>query len=226
MITVQDLIREREEAGSVAYQEFVLYTTTHENSMFCFFENKDAPYYHLRIKTNFKGNYQYISCGNKKSVLKAYQLIKNYKEYDKYKKAFFIDRDFDAPLKDLHAEIYETPSYSIENLYCSVESMKEFIKTDLQIRESEEIFSKIITQYTALQKNYFKSILLFNAWYKLQKNKRIELNEKLEVKLTDNFPSDFVEVSLENIVHNYDENKIITKYPKYLPYTYDDYNLQ
>lgn len=219
MITVQDLIREREEASSVAYQEFVLYTTTHENSLFCFFENKDAPYYHLRIKINYNGAYEYIPCGNKKSVLKVYELIKNYREYDKYKLAFFVDRDFDNPLKDLYTEIYETPSYSIENLYCSIESMKEFIKTDLQIRESEELFSKVIRQYTNLQKNYLESILLFNAWYKLQKIKRNELNEKLEVKLTDTFPSDFVEISLEDVTYNYDENKIILKYPNHLPYT-------
>lgn len=222
-ISVKDLIREREQASSVAYQNFVLLTGTNPNDLFCFFENKDAPYYHLRLKSNFNGVFHYISCGNKSLVHKTYKLITHHKEYNKYKKAFFIDRDFDESIKGEFNDIYETPSYSIENLYCSVESIKELIRTDFQIGEESPIHYKILDLYQNLQTDFLNASLLFNAWYKLQKSKRVQLQRKLEVSLDDSLIPGFIEMSLQGISNNYTLNNILEKYPNCLPY--DDQEL-
>lgn len=223
-ITVEDLIREREEATSVAYQKFTLLTSSNSDSLFCFFENKDAPYYHLRIKSFFPGNFHYISCGNKAMLLKAHKLIKRHKEYNKYKLAFFIDRDFDESLRTKFTEIYETPSYSIENLYCSINAFKEFIKTDLQIGEDEPLHNTVLHLYKNLQQDFLNASVLFNAWYKLQKRKGVELNVKPDVSLSNSLIPAFIEVSLEGVNQVYDLNSIIEKYPNHLSYTEEELN--
>ena len=46
----------------------------------------------------FTSNYHNIHCGGRDKVLKVYQLISYHREYDKYKKAFFIDKDFNLDL--------------------------------------------------------------------------------------------------------------------------------
>jgi len=217
-ITVKELIAEKEKAASVAYQSFVLLTSTNPNSLFCFFENKDAPYYHLRIKTNISTDFHYISCGNKSMVLKTFDLIKQHKEYKKYKLAFFIDRDFDESLKNKFDEIYETPCYSIENLYCSSNSIKELIKTDFQIGEENPLHKTIVELYTKLQADFLNASLLFNAWYKLQKLKSKELNKKNNVSLTESLIPGFIELSLEKITQKYTIETILEKYPESLPY--------
>lgn len=218
-ITVQELIAEKEKAASVAYQSFVLLTSTNPESLFCFFENKDAPYYHLRIKTNILSDFHYLSCGNKSMVLKTFDLIKQHKEYKKYKLAFFIDRDFDESLKNKFDEIYETPCYSIENLYCSSNSIKEFIKTDFQIGEENSLHKTIVELYTRLQTDFLNASLLFNAWYKLQKIKSKELNRKNNVSLSESLIPSFIELSLEKITKKYSIETILEKYPDSLPYT-------
>jgi len=221
-VTVEDLIREKEKASSVAYQSFVLLTNINANSLFCFFENKDAPYYHLRIKTSFKGDFHYISCGNKSMVKKTFNLIKGHKEYDKYKLAFFIDRDFDESIKNKFNEIYETPSYSIENLYCSINSMKEFIKTDLQLGEENPLHNSILELYQILQSDFLNASLIFNAWYKLQKSKSKSLNQPNNVCLTESLIPNFIELSLEGINQIYTIDTILEKYPNCLPYTTEE----
>lgn len=223
-LTVEDLKREREEATSVAYQKFVLLTSSKENSLFCFFENKDAPYYHLRIKTSFNGDFQYISCGNKAMVKKVYKLIKNHKEYDKYKLAFFIDRDFDESIKNQYIEIYETPSYSIENLYCSINAFKEFIKTDLQIGEDEPLYNTVLVLYENLLTGFLNASLLFNAWYKLQKKLGNELNTHPDINLSSSLVPTFIEMTLESVNSIYDIDDILQKYPNHFPFTQQQLN--
>lgn len=220
-LTVEELKREREEASSVAYQKFALLTSSNPNSLFCFFENKDAPYYHLRIKSNFNGDFQYISCGNKAMVRKAYNLIRKHHEYNNYKLAFFIDRDFDESIKNLFPDIYETPSYSIENLYCSIKAFKEFIKTDLQIGEDEPLHSTVLNLYSNLQSDFLQASVLFNAWYKLQKRIGRELNSKPDISLSSSLIPNHIELTLESVNSKYDIEGILEQYPNHFPFTQD-----
>ncbi len=211
--TVEDLKREKEMATSVAYQKFILLINTNPDSLFCFFENKDAPYYHLSIKTSYNGDFHYISCGNKSMVKKAHDLIKSHEEFDNYKLAFIVDRDFDESIKNKFADIYETPCYSIENLYCQSSSIKELIKTDFQIGEDDPLHKTIVELYKNLQSDFLNASLLFNAWYKLQKKKSIELNQKLDICLTDTLIPTFVELTLQVINQKYTIDRILEKFP-------------
>ena len=114
-----DTLKQSKDKPQVAFQEFTLSTRKHAEHLFCFFEGKDNPYYVPRIK-RFTDNYFPIKCGGRENVLEVYRLITNRVEYNHYKKAFFIDRDFNPTLPIQNPPIFETPCYAIENLYVSV----------------------------------------------------------------------------------------------------------
>src|SRR5437763_6662955 len=110
---VPELIQIVNNSSTVAFHKFVLLSNGRENDLFCFFEGIDSHYYSFRIKQIARRNYHPIVCGNKKSVLETFKKLNSNPIYDKYKKAYFIDRDFDE--KNSENKIYETPTYSIEN---------------------------------------------------------------------------------------------------------------
>ena len=72
-----------------AFRKFNLAIQKNPDYLFCFFEGSDEVYYAERIKM-FTEKYKIIPCGGRQRLLKTYQLIKANKEYDKYKKAFFL----------------------------------------------------------------------------------------------------------------------------------------
>lgn len=218
-MTVQEMNQAKEESASVGYQKFVLLTSITSDSLFCFFENKDAPYYGLRIKQYYNGNHKFISCGNKDKVLKTHKIIRGHKEYDKYKLAFFIDRDFDDSVKDKYQDIYETPCYSIENLYSSTSLIKDLIKTDFQIGEEEATHNNILILYKKMRNEFLSESLLFNAWYKLQKTKAKKLRVKIEICLDNSLIPNFIEFDLDSIRRKYTLDFIRSKYPDALEYS-------
>ena len=112
MSYIEELRLSRDKA-QVAFQEFALSTSRFASHLFCFFEGKDNSYYVPRIK-RYADNYHPIKCGNKDSVLKVHRLISNRSEYSKYKKAFFIDRDFNTSVTASIVPIFETPCYSLD----------------------------------------------------------------------------------------------------------------
>ena len=122
-----DELRQSRGKAQVAYQDFILHTRANKEGLFCFFEGKDNAYYIPRVK-QFTNKYHPINCGGREKVLKVYDLINNHREYDQYKKAFFIDRDFNPSLSPPNPKIFETPCYSIENFYTSVNVFQEIIK--------------------------------------------------------------------------------------------------
>jgi hypothetical protein len=219
---VKKLIQAKEDSASVAYQTFVLLTSSSPNALFCFFEGKDAPYYHLRIKSNYHGEFHYIKCGGKSKVKKVNELIKSHPQYKKFKKAFFVDRDFDKSIKDKLAEIYETPCYSIENLYCSKISLIELLKTDFQLTENSQEFKTILPIYDKLIKEFLEASLMFNAWYKLQKEKQEDTMTPNNVNLSESLIPDMIKVNLTAIIKDYDLNKILLKYPNSIPIANDE----
>ena len=115
-ITKENIKKTVESSISVVYQKFQFHCKEeNKTKLFCFFEGKDAPYYSSRIK-NYFDDYINFKCNNKANVIKLYKKINNKKS--DYLLAFFIDRDFDDSLEN--PDIYETPTYSIENLYCTI----------------------------------------------------------------------------------------------------------
>ncbi|MFZ2725635.1 MAG: DUF4435 domain-containing protein [Methylococcaceae bacterium] len=225
-MTYLEELRKGRDKPQVAYQEFMLHINQNKTGLFCFFEGKDSPYYSPRIK-RFTENYYPIKCGGKDKVLTVYRLISIHTEYKKYKKAFFIDRDFDKPL--INPDIFETPYYSIENFYTSVNVFREIIKNSLGLSEVSEAYQMCLNLYTQRQNEFHQAIFLFNAWYaSLIDIKNIEKKET-GVNLSDKLGGDretrnFITFTLESISKNYTLETIQQNFPTALEVSQDNLN--
>ncbi len=209
-----DQLRKSREKAQVAYQEFVLHTGKGKDGLFCFFEGNDNPYYVPRIK-RFTDNYHTIKCGGRDKVLDVYRLITIHSEYDQYKKAFFIDRDFNESLPARNPPIFETPCYSIENFYVSVGVFKEILINELRLSEvSDEAFQVCIRIFIERQEEFHQATALFNAWYACLIEIRNKTGNKTEVNLDDKFPKHFIDFTLDSVIKKYDIEKIKQTFPK------------
>ena len=207
-------LRKSRKTPQVTYQEFVLHTEKGKDGLFCFFEGDDNDYYIPRIK-RFTDNYHPIKCGGRDQVLEVYRLITIHSEYDKYKKAFFIDRDFNEPLPPHNPPIFETPCYSIENFYVSVDVFKEILINKFNLSEvSDEVFQIYIKLFIDRQKEFHQATALFNAWYACLVEIRNKTGNKIEVNLENKFPTNFLDFTLDSVIGKYDLEKIKDTFKK------------
>jgi hypothetical protein len=212
-MTYVEQLRQSRNKPQVAFTEFANATRKNPEHFFCFFEGKDNAYYVSRIK-RFTKNYYPIKCGGKQSVLDVYTLISGKEEYRKYKLGFFIDRDFNSAIGAKNPPIFETPCYSVENLYVSISVFKEILTNEFHLSEvSDTNYEKLITLYELRQKEFHNAVLLFNSWYSCLIEKRESENIKTGVTLDDKLPNDFVSISLDEVKSSYDFQKIKDTFP-------------
>lgn len=205
-------LRESRDKATVAYQEFALSTKTHKDYLFCFFEGHDNPYYVPRIK-KFTEKIYPINCGGREKVLKVFKLINNQNVYDGYSKAFFIDRDFNESLENNRDTIFETPCYSIENLYLNRKSFEDILIHEFQLSKNDSSFETCISLFNKRFNEFNTSVTLLNSWYacliEIRNTKDIQTGVHLDEKL----PKGYVSISLQNITSNYDFEKIKQDFP-------------
>jgi hypothetical protein len=119
-------------------------------------------------------NWSPINCRGKKQVLELYTLISKHPSYSNARVAFFIDRDFDSLISnEMRRKVYETPCYSVENFYASLDCFTQILKSEFGITDG-------VHDGTALQKCqdlFLKTKQLFhdvitelNAWVWIQRN--------------------------------------------------------
>ncbi|OQX96396.1 MAG: hypothetical protein B6I24_11510 [Bacteroidetes bacterium 4572_128] len=209
-VTKENLKKKYKNSASVTFQKFSLLSVEFPNDLFCFYEGKDAPYYFPRIKNHFGSNNHPIICGNKSSVIRVHKLTNSKVEYTKYKKAYFVDRDFDFTIKSKYTPlIYETPCYSIENLYTSEIVLKNILKNEFNLSEIDDNFKKVVSIFQKRQNEFHDATLLFNAWYACLK----ELVNKgdfqsTNVSLDNKLPKGFITITIDSVAKKYDLNLI------------------
>lgn len=208
-----DQLRLSKDKASVAFQEFALSTRIFNDYFFCFFEGKDSPYYVPRINP-FVEKIKPINCGGKEKVLRVYELINNQEVYSKYKKAFFIDRDFNNPIENIDGLIFETPCYSIENLYVNTETFKKILLHELQLSETtDKSFEVCISLFNDRLTEFNNSTKLFNSWYACLIEIRDNQGIQTGVNLDDKLPKGFVNITLQSVTKNYNFDKIKQTFP-------------
>jgi hypothetical protein len=211
-MNVEEMRRAREESANVAYMIFNKHVREGKFGLFCFFEGKDSPYYVLRIRMIYNGNYYPITCLGKSKVLKVNELIQYHREYDGFKTAFFIDKDFDTSV--MNPKIYETPYYAIENFYTNPSVFAEILKSELGFTEVDEDFKKCAQLYKDLQKAFHEAVTLFNAWYACLIHLRNTTHQQTGVSLgEDPIPKEFVTIALTGVSNNYNMDILRAKYP-------------
>lgn len=213
-MTYLEELRQSKDKAQVAFQEFALSTRKFPAHLFCFFEGKDNAYYIPRIK-RFVEKYHPIQCGGRDKVLGVYRIITNLPEYKGYKNAFFIDRDFNPPLTPISPPIFETPCYSIENLYVSVGVFKDILTNEFHLSEvgDEELFNTCVSLFIDHQQEFHDAVTLFNAWYACLIEVRNTSGKPTGVNLEDKLPKEFIDISLQSITKNYDMDKIKATFP-------------
>lgn len=217
----EDLLKFAENSASVAFHSFVLLCKGRERDLFCFFEGKDSQYYAPRIKSISNRNYHPISCGNKKSVIEVCSWLSTHKDYKKYSKGFFIDRDFDKLLND--DNIYETPYYSVENFYVNANCLSEILKNEFGLTEAVSEYENIMSLFDKELTSYSKATLLFNAWYaSLKTKKNREGHKSTCVNLEDRLPKDFLIMKIGSIHAKYDLERIRMQFPHAIAVTKED----
>lgn len=210
-----DELRKSRSKPQVAYQDFMLHTRANKEGLFCFFEGKDNAYYIPRVKKYIE-QYHVIPCGGREKVLEVYKLINHHREYDKYKKGFFIDRDFNPPLSPPNPEIFETPCYSIENFYVSVNVFQEIIKNNFYLSEISTEFDICLKLFKERQKEFHQAVILFNAWYACLIDKKNKAGLQMIVNLSDKLPKGFIKFELDKITQQYNIETIKNKFTQAL----------
>lgn len=164
-----DKFREDREKGVVAFTEFTRSYNKqkkHQSVLYCFFEGEDSKYYGIRINNVVRPEkYKPLICRGKSEVLKIREMLSERKYYDNARTAYFVDRDFDRSIYEKGiSQVYETPCYSVENFYTSVECFKNILKSEFNLTEADENFERFVELYIKLQEQFHNSVELLNAW--------------------------------------------------------------
>lgn len=131
-----------------------------ENSLFII-EGKDDPKFYTSKFTAILGNkWSMVSVGGKSKVLEVRESIRNHPIYRGDSVFFLMDKDFDE--KDPEQDIYITPCYSIENLYCTPETIRNLVisecgLSDYKASKRLEIIDYIVREYIKLRSTYHNS---------------------------------------------------------------------
>lgn len=136
--------------------------------LFCFVEAAfDKRFYTMRVRTLLNEQPTTIPCSKKNNVVRIYDVLQEDIVYEKNRIAYFVDNDFDPPLKN--SGIYETPCYSLENLYIIAETVQVVVEELCKISVTDKDFLTIMKLYTDLLENFVDQILLLNAWLACQR---------------------------------------------------------
>ena len=214
-MTYLEELRQSKDKAQVAFQEFALSTREFPNHLFCFFEGKDNAYYVPRIK-RFTDKYHPVKCGGRDKVLEVYRIIVNRPEYGSYKKAFFIDRDFNQILTTHYPPIFETPCYSIENLYISIDIFQEILTNEFHLSKVHDkgTFDLCSSLFIERLNEFHNAVRLLNAWYSCLIDLRNSSGIKTGVNLDDKLPKElYIDISLQSVTSNYNFEKIRLIFP-------------
>lgn len=94
------------------------------------------------------------------------EMIQSKPEYSEMCTMFFVDRDYDNSLQGQSDNLFETPCYSIENLYARKEAYERILKAEFGLNPIDEDYKKCIELYDKRLVEFNQIILEFNALVK------------------------------------------------------------
>lgn len=216
MITEQNftpkvLAKKRRNASAIYAKFTLLIPNCGEDSIYCFVEGYDMPYYKSAVSHICNNNSVTIECGGKQSVIDANLLIESKEECKRYKKRYFVDRDFDKN-DSLPNTIFITDGYSIENYYLSDECVGSILETEFKISRAFhfENYTKCMALFHSEHKKFLEGISLFNAWYCCLYNNSNW--DRCDVSLDNSFPEEWLSLKIGAISYSYNLSDIEKKY--------------
>lgn len=105
----------------------------------CVIEGKDDPkFYTNHIFYELGGSPELLSVDGKSNVLSLRSMLKNNINYKNDLVLYFIDRDYD--LHDMsEGDLYVTPTYSIENFYCTALTFSRILDGECGLSKADDI---------------------------------------------------------------------------------------
>lgn len=161
-------MRAKRNVGEAVFKKFTEAQDRFETHAFCFFEGEDGKYYNSRIEKYCNSNFISFVAGNKKEVLKVMQMIKGAHLYNHVCTMFFVDRDYDESLKGTDKDLFETPCYSIENLYAQEATLIRILQSEFGLNIIDSDYDKCIRTYRSRLSEFNQIIFYFNAIVKYQ----------------------------------------------------------
>lgn len=217
-ITVDLLRDERRHSVAVKFEEFMRIYSKQKDSIICFFEGYDQAYYHSRIDNLIDGKTAYLNCGGKQQVRRLHQTVGKHSIYKDAKTAFFIDRDFDNPIPTtLKSDIYETPVYSIENFYVSLDAFERIMDNIFRINkysdenDEVEIHKTCLKLYKTIKRKFHEKSTLLNVFIMVLRKKKTLKSTKHSLKILK--IKNLIQIGMDNVQQNYDLETLNNLFP-------------
>lgn len=207
-MSVEKLRASRGKAVAI-FVEFTRLYKQYESALYGFFEGEDSKYYGIRIKNITKSKKDiYMNCHGKEGVLGIYRMLSSRNHYRTARIGYFVDRDFDQSIYNMGiSKIYETPCYSVENFYTSVQCFAEILKSEFKLTEIDENFQRCVSLYRKLQEEFHDAVELLNAWVACQTDKSSKLN------ISDLSILRFVKIDLNQAISMYEIDDLYQMFP-------------
>lgn len=212
---VEDFKAIRDSSVSAAFMDFNDAVKYHPDALFVFYEGQDNDYYFPRIQQYSSLEVEPINCKGKSKVISIYKMIVTKPEYDKYKKGFFVDKDFDLNTDSILSNFFITSGYSVENYYLSETCMEQFLKQKFNFHSGDRLLDNILIDYRKIRQQFFYAIILFNTWYCAIRRKYGDTIK--DICLETKMPVGFIACDYEAgvISQTYTLSTIEGKYPSY-----------
>lgn len=188
--TVDDMIAMRDRSVNAAFMDFNHAVIFNPDALFVFYEGQDNDYYYPRLQQYARRPIEPVKCNGKEKVVSVYKILVTKTEYNKYRKGFFVDKDFDLNTDPVLSDFYVTSGYSIENFYLTDKCMEETLKQMFSFHTGDVLLNSIVDDYRNMRQKYIDAILLFNTWYCAVKRKYG--NVKKDIHLDKEMPKGFV----------------------------------
>lgn len=211
---MEDIVQYAKNSGEnwiVPYSEFIIEYKKDKDFIYFFCEGlEDKKYYKKAIENTpySRDNIKAYHCNGKDKVIELEKQILAKKEYSKARLLFFVDRDFDDNT-NISNNIYVTNYYSIENYYASINTFKEILKDEYNIRENTEDFNKAVDLFNETKERFHNGITLLNAFLACQAdyrrvnkgNTRLNINKSLNKHFSGSYLESIVDKDFNINIH-------------------------
>lgn len=180
-----DAQRARRQLSCVAFQRIIKIAGNNPDCHVLLFEGEDERYYAARIAS--EAEYSSVICNGKENLIEAYNLAKQHRLLSQMKIIGFIDKDYDANITN--PDIYVTPCYSIENLYCTTNVFYRILSAEFglcqyaDVAECNHLYANVYEKF----ENDLSGISILSAWFRFQRDteSRVQAKKKLSVNVID-----------------------------------------
>lgn len=204
-------MREKRGISEVLFKKFTEANEYFETHAFCFYEGEDGKYYDSRVARYWGSNVITQVAGKKKEVLKVMQKIQSDPLYADVCTMFFIDRDYDESLANTNDDLFETPCYSIENLYAQDSVFSRILQSEFGLNLMDSDHHKCLTDYQLRLKEFNQIIIKFNAVVKYQHQYAPEIICQFSKVRTSHLAHIEIGQVIKAVRHDEQINKLISK---------------